>query len=299
MSPMSAVEQRAPAKINLYLHVGPPQADGRHPLDSLVVFADIGDVMAYAPDGAVGLEIDGPFAGGLEAGEDNLALRAARLLAQHLGAPLTGRLILRKHLPVASGIGGGSADAAATLRLLARAWKAELSLPELARLSIPLGSDVPACVMGAPALLRGTGETLEPAPLLPDLNAVLVNPLIPVPTGAVYAAFDAQGAAPPLLVREFPHCGAPIAAVQALKGRRNDLEQAARGLVPQIGAVLDVLRSQPGVRLARMSGSGATCFGLFDTALAARSAANQIQSAHPDWWTVATRLMGQTGSARR
>jgi 4-diphosphocytidyl-2-C-methyl-D-erythritol kinase len=292
-------EERAPAKINLYLHVGPPQSDGRHPLDSLVVFADVGDVLAWAPDEDFRFEIMGPQAAGLSAGEDNLVVRAARLLSQHLGRPLTGRLTLRKHLPVASGIGGGSADAGAALRLLDRVWKAGVPLPDLARLSEPLGGDVPVCVMGMPAIMQGGGERLLPAPLLPDLNAVLVNPLIPAPTGPVFQAYDGLGAAPELVLRAFPQCGSSMSATQALKGRRNDLEPAARSLVPVIGEVLEVLRAQAGVRLARMSGSGATCFAVFETALAARAAANVISTARPAWWTVATRLMGHSGLGRR
>jgi 4-diphosphocytidyl-2-C-methyl-D-erythritol kinase len=299
MSPPFSAEERAPAKVNLFLHVGPPEADGRHPLESLVVFADVGDTLAYAPGGTLSLTIGGAAGQGLSAGEDNLILRAARALAQAAGVSPSGALTLRKHLPVASGIGGGSADAAAALRLLNRAWGLGQSPASLAAIGAELGSDVPACVIGAPALMSGTGETLAPAPLLPDMNAILVNPGVALATGDVYRAFDALGAAPTLTTRRFPHCGSTQAVVHALNSRRNDLERAAIGLAPGIAAVLSALRDQAGVRFARMSGSGATCFALFDTALAARTAAKRFSVTHPSWWTVATRLIGVAAAGRR
>lgn len=278
----------APAKINLYLHVGAPRADGFHPLDSLVVFArDAGDVLAAAADEALTLEIDGPFADALPAGPENLVLKAAHALAAHGGVPAKAALHLTKHLPIASGIGGGSADAAAALRVLNHLWGLRASEADLESVAATLGSDVAVCVTSAPAFMRGVGADLTPVEV-PAVHAVLVNPGVASPTGPVYRALDAAARfgdlAPP---------GAPPgeeAALRAwLSGLRNDLESPAVTLTPAIGLALSALRGAAPGGLVRMSGSGATCFALPD-APAAEDLAGRLRHRHPDWWICATPL---------
>jgi 4-diphosphocytidyl-2-C-methyl-D-erythritol kinase len=290
-----AVEAFAPAKLNLYLHVGPPMADGRHPLDSLAAFADIGDDLAAAPADGLSLRIDGPFGAALAADPDNLVLRAARALAQAAGREPNAALRLTKRLPIASGIGGGSADAAAALRALSALWSLNLPADALEAIAAGLGADVPVCVGSRPSVMTGTGETLAPAPALPaEVGVVLVNPGVAAPTGPVYRVFDAltpgrADFAAPALPAAVPDLDA---LVGLLKARRNDLETAATALVPPIADVLAALRTAPGVRLARMSGSGATCFGLAPDRARAEAAAAAIAGRHPGWWVAAGLLLG-------
>jgi 4-diphosphocytidyl-2-C-methyl-D-erythritol kinase len=277
---VAALSEFAPAKINLHLHVVGRRDDGYHLLDSLVVFAGVGDRLSVSPAEDLSLTLTGPFAAGLAAEADNLVLRAARALADVAGWRATGRLVLEKVLPVASGIGGGSADAAATLRLLCRFWDIAPPADEMRRIAAGLGADVPVCLSGRPALMSGIGELLAPAPALPDAGLVLVNPGVAVSTPSVFRAraggfSDAAG---------FPSGGWPDIAALAggLRETRNDLEPPARSLAPAIGDALATLAGAPGCLLARMSGSGATCFGLFGSAAAARQAADAI--ARPGWW---------------
>jgi len=269
----------APAKINLHLHVIGRRADGYHLLDSLVVFAGIGDRLTVSPSDHLSLSVTGPFAAGLAAEADNLVLRAATALAAKAGARATGALVLEKNLPVASGIGGGSADAAAALRLLCRFWGLDPSLP--AQLAASLGADVPVCVTGVSALMSGIGEILAPAPALPDVGIVLVNPGVAVSTPAVFRARTGGFSD----TARFPDQGWRDAGSLAgtLLATRNDLEPPARLLVPAIGDVLDTLAAIPGCLLARMSGSGATCFALFATADQAAAAARPLR--RPGWWS--------------
>jgi 4-diphosphocytidyl-2-C-methyl-D-erythritol kinase len=222
--------------------------------------------------------VTGPFAAGLEAEADNLVLRAARALAAHAGIPAAGALVLEKNLPVASGIGGGSADAAAALRLLCRFWGLEAGA--FGPLAGRLGADVPVCVAGLPALMSGIGEILAPAPALPNIGIVLVNPGVAVSTPAVFRARSGAFSDP----ASFPQSGWPDAdsLVAALHATHNDLEPPARLLAPAIGDVLDTLMATAGCLLARMSGSGATCFGLFPDPEAARAAAGTI--IRDGWW---------------
>jgi 4-diphosphocytidyl-2-C-methyl-D-erythritol kinase len=268
----------APAKINLHLHVVGRRADGYHLLDSLVVFAGIGDRLTVSPSNRLTLSVTGPFATGLAAETDNLVLRAARTLAAQAGVQATGALVLEKNLPVASGIGGGSADAAAALRLLCRFWRLDSRLPE--QLAAGLGADVPVCVAGAPTMMSGVGEILAPAPALPDVGIVLVNPGVAVSTPSVFRARIGDFSHPAL----FPEQGWRDAnsLVETLRATRNDLEPPARLLTPAIGELLDTLAAIPGCLLARMSGSGATCFGLFAAPEAAQVAARTIN--HDGWW---------------
>lgn len=282
----------APAKINLALHVGPPRADGLHPLESLAAFADVGDLLAAEPAEQLSLAVVGPFGAALEADPvENLALRAARALAEAAGAGARGaRIVLEKRLPIASGVGGGSADAAATLRLLNRLWDVRASEEDLSGLAARLGADVPVCVACRPALMRGAGEICSPA-ALPTLHAVLVNPGAPAPTGLVYRQFDAMGGGGAFRAGEIGAGFADAdAAIAALSGYRNDLEAAAIAVAPAIARALDLLGRSGRVRLARMSGSGATVFALVEDARAAAALAAEIAGAQPGWWVRATRL---------
>jgi len=282
----------APAKVNLFLHVGAVEADGYHPLSSLMVFADIGDRVSVQPADAPAFEITGPFAEGLEAGPDNLVVRAARGLLATMGGPQPPyRLILDKQLPVAAGLGGGSADAGATLRLLRQALELPVQDEMLTAIASGLGADGAACLWGQAVLARGRGERLSPPPLLPELHAVLVNPRVPSATGAVYRAYDEAGAPgdaePPPLPEAFE---SPEEAAAFLACCRNDLEAPAVGLEPRIGEVLEMLREEPETLLARMSGSGATCFALCAGDIEAEGLAERLQSMRPDWWVRRCRL---------
>jgi 4-diphosphocytidyl-2-C-methyl-D-erythritol kinase len=285
----------AHAKVNLGLHVIGRRHDGYHELDSLVAFPPFGDDVAAEAAAATTLVIDGPFAAGLADDGGNLVLAAARLLAErHPHNARDVRLTLTKRLPVAAGLGGGSADAAATLRLLDRLWGLGLGLDELTRLARPLGSDVPMCVRSATARTRGTGERLDPVPPLPPLGLVLANPRVPVATPEVFRAL-ARRANPPL--PPLPAAWRDAADLAAwLAGCRNDLEPAARAVAPAIGPLLDALAGLPGARLARLSGSGATAFALFDRPSDAAAAARRLAAAEPGWWIVATELGDGAGA---
>jgi 4-diphosphocytidyl-2-C-methyl-D-erythritol kinase len=272
-------EELAPAKVNLFLHVTGRRADGYHTLDSLVVFAAIADRLAAASAAGLSLTIDGPNGAGLSAGEENLVLRAARALAEAAGRAPCASLRLTKTLPQAAGLGGGSADAAASLRLLGRLWGVGGSGVLADKLAPQLGADVPVCLAVRPARMMGMGEILSPPPTLPDFGLCLVNPGVPVPTAAVFAARRGPYSPPACLPQGWPDA-ASLAADLAQLG--NDLEAPAISLCPAIRPVLAALASEPGCLLARVSGSGATCFGLFpDAATAARAAA---ALARPGWW---------------
>ncbi|MEX2629696.1 MAG: 4-(cytidine 5'-diphospho)-2-C-methyl-D-erythritol kinase [Tistlia sp.] len=280
----------APAKVNLWLEVVGRRADGYHLLDSLVVFAGVGDCLWAEPAGTLSLAVQGPFAEGIPADGGNLVLRAAHLLAEAVGLPARGRLVLDKRLPVAAGVGGGSADAAAALRALAALWRLEAGEELLLGLGAALGADVPVCLYGRPALMGGIGEVLSPAPALPEAWLVLVNPGVGLSTAAVFqartGAFAPAGALPAAAPRDAE------ALADLLAGRRNDLEAPARRLCPEIDAVLGALAATPGCLLGRMSGSGATCFGLYATAAEAREAAAAIAADRPAWWAAAAPILG-------
>lgn len=268
----ASVTAFAPAKINLALHVGPPQADGRHPLSSLVAFAYIGDRVML--EEGEGFSVTGPFASSLAGETDNLVTRALACVAP--GRSVHARL--EKMLPVASGIGGGSADAAAALRAARKFFALDLNDTALEAHAATLGADVPACIRAQPAIMTGTGETLQPFALA-SMHAVLVNPGVALSTASVYRRFDQIGA-----------FGALALDPNDLPSARNDLEAAACALAPEVGVVLEVLRGRSGVRLARMSGTGATCFALVDDAATARRVAETVIAAHPHWWVRGTRL---------
>ncbi len=277
----------APAKVNLYLHLIGRRADGYHLLDSLVVFADIADELRADPADSLSLTIEGPFAAGLAAEPDNLVLCAARALAAEAGVIPRARLVLHKNLPVASGIGGGSADAAAALRLLCRLWQVAPDPAALARLAAGLGADVPVCLAGRATRMAGIGERLAPAPVLPKCGLVLVNPGVAVATAEVFRARRGAWSLAAELPAGWPDAGAMATDLGKL---RNDLEPVAVSLQPVIGDALSSLAAEPDCLLARMSGSGATCFGLFPDADAAALAVAHV--ARSGWWCWAGTLRG-------
>lgn len=268
-----AVEVLARAKLNLALHVVGRRADGYHLLDSLVGFAAVGDVVRARASGVLSLTVTGPMGAGLGAGPDNLVLRAAALVGP-------AALELEKHLPLASGIGGGSADAAATLQALVALGG---RMPSEAQV-LGLGADVPVCLHGRPVRMEGIGEVLTPVGL-PPAWVVLVNPGVEVSTPAVFRALQSRSNASMGAVPRFADA---VELAGWLAARRNDLQAPALGLRPEIGAVLAALEGVEGCLLARMSGSGATCFGLFAEARAAEAAAQAL--ARPGWWVKAAAL---------
>jgi 4-diphosphocytidyl-2-C-methyl-D-erythritol kinase len=269
----------APAKINLFLRIVGRRADGYHLLDSLAVFADVGDVLRAESADGLSLAVEGEFAAGLHGEIDNLVLRAARLLAAETGITPRARLVLDKRLPVASGIGGGSADAAATLRLLCRLWRIAPDTAALARIATALGADVPVCLANRAARMGGIGERLSPAPALPECGILLVNPGVAVATPEVFrgrtGAFSDAATLP-------AGWSDPMAMARDLAALGNDLQAPAIQLQPVIADVLAALTALPGCLLARMSGSGATCFSLFATPDAAARAATGLP--HAAWW---------------
>ncbi|GGG70699.1 4-diphosphocytidyl-2-C-methyl-D-erythritol kinase [Salipiger pallidus] len=279
----------APAKINLALHVIGRRNDGYHLLDTLVTFAPVGDRLTIKPSPDLSLKVTGPEADGLPTDLSNLALRAASLMADGQGA----EIVLEKSLPTASGIGGGSADAAAALRgMLALAGEnpatiADTLLREHGATVLSLGADVPMCVPSRPLRARGIGERLVPASL-PQVQAVLVNPRLQVSTPDVYRAMERRDNAP--LPARLPMLTGSAALIDFLGHTRNDLEPAACKVQPAIRDVLDEIAAQKGCGLSRMSGSGATCFGLFARDADAFAAAEALQQAHPDWWIRTGRL---------
>lgn len=276
-----AIEEAAAAKLNLALHITGQRADGYHLLDSLVVFAGVADRVTVAPAAALTLAVTGSEGGGLPAGEDNLVLRAARAFKSGRGAAVT----LEKVLPVASGIGGGSADAAATLRALSSLWG--LPLPPADNV-LALGADVPVCLAGRPARMSGVGETLVPVPALPAMAVVLVNPRVEVATPAVFGALARKSNTP---LEPLPPAFASAAALAGwLAHQRNDLEAPAIAVAPVIAEVLAAIATTSPL-VTRMSGSGATCFGLFASLEDAAAAAKAVALGRPGWWVRAAPIL--------
>jgi len=297
-SGMALLIEAAPAKVNLTLAVRGRRADGYHLLDSLVVFAGVGDRLTLAPGPALTLKVRGARAEQAGAIESNLVFKAAVALAAVIPDLKLGRFTLDKRLPVAAGLGGGSSDAGAALRLLARANRIGLGDPRLQKVARRLGADVPVCVDPRPRRMRGIGEKLSPPLAMPKLAAVLVNPGVAVPTNDVFAMLGLKpggGIKRLAKARALPCDGAGL--IELLAEERNDLEPAAIKLQPVIERVIAALRGAPGCRLARMSGSGATCFGLFTSARAAAAAARSISTAQPRWWVKAT-VLGYRATGR-
>ncbi|MGH7022760.1 MAG: 4-(cytidine 5'-diphospho)-2-C-methyl-D-erythritol kinase [Caulobacteraceae bacterium] len=287
----------APAKINLFLHVGPLAADGYHPISSLMTFADVGDELVSIPAAKPEFEIAGPFACGLESGPDNLVIRARDALMAALGSKAPSlRLVLTKNLPIASGIGGGSADAAAALHLICQAAGVASDGEVVAAIARSLGADVLACLSGEPALARGRGDELGPAPAFPSLHAVLVNPLVASPTAEVYRAYDASPTMKEENQPEFPSVMRSAGEAAAwLAGCRNDLQAPAIALRPRIGEALAALAGEPETLLARMSGTGATSFALCRDQADATALERKLAERNPLWWVRRTVLAGSSG----
>ena len=267
------MQETAYAKLNLALHVRERMADGYHRLETIFAFAEDGDRLTVDESDQLELEITGLFAAGLEADENNLVLRAARALRERFIVGKGARLTIQKNLPIAAGLGGGSADAAAALRLLVRWWRLDVDQAVLHEIAAALGADVPACLISRPARGEGRGDTLQPLTddALSGTPVLLVNPCIPLSTAAVFSAWDGRDRGP----------------LDDWREGRNDLEPAAITLVPEIALVLAAL---DGADIARMSGSGATCFALYASEADRDSAAESLSEAQPHWWTLATRL---------
>jgi 4-diphosphocytidyl-2-C-methyl-D-erythritol kinase len=287
--------ETARAKINLTLRVHGRRADGYHEIESLVAFAEIGDRVVFTPGAECRVTVSGPFAGDIDG--PNLLDRGLALLSELDAKLQLGTVHLEKSLPVAAGLGGGSADVAALLRALRRANPERAGAIQWHELAARLGADVPVCLAGAPALISGIGERIEPlgsANQWPPIPAALVNPGLPLPTAKVYRAL---AAGPVAVGGERPAVSATLADVSSLVGfmaaHGNDLERPATALLPAIADIKAALAAQPGCRIATMSGSGPTCFGLFvDDASAARATAT-LAAMHPRWWVVATQLVGR------
>jgi len=286
-SPVSLTED-APAKVNLTLRVLGRRGDGYHDIESLVVFADFGDRLSLTPGGELALTIRGPSAAQAGASADNLVLKAAHVLAARIPDIALGAFELEKNLPVAAGIGGGSADAAAALRLIARANDLSREDPRLYAAARATGADVPVCLDPRPRLMHGIGEKLSAPLVLPPLHAVLVNPGVSLATKDVFAGWTV--AAKPAVALDLAALTKPVGYVRILRlltTQPNDLEGAAIALAPAIADVLAALRALAGCGLARMSGSGATCFGLFSSATAARAAGKVLRDKYQHWWVKA------------
>jgi 4-diphosphocytidyl-2-C-methyl-D-erythritol kinase len=290
---MSRFTSLARAKINLFLHVTGRRDDGYHLLDSLVGFADFGDKVTVSESRGLHLAIDGPFSSDLHVDDDNLVLQAAKALkswAENAGYEADGAsLVLEKNLPIASGIGGGSADAAAALRALTTLWRLTVPIPDMHEIAVGLGADVPVCLSSRSRIMRGVGDVLEEAPDLPPAWVVMANPMQSVSTPDVFKALRIRKAASP------PHMPDHFATVRDFgnwldASTRNDLEAPARRFATEIDAVLLALKTSIGVQIARMSGSGATCFGLFESEKEAKMAEATLRRRHSEWWVTAATL---------
>lgn len=285
----------APAKLNLYLHVVGRRADGYHLLDSLIAFAAEHDVLSVRPAAKLSLRVSGPFAAALGKQKDNLVMRAARALAKRGGIAAGAEIRLVKNIPIAAGLGGGSADCAAALHALAQLWQIAISADEMRELGLTLGADVPVCLAGRAAFVGGIGEALDPVPHLPNAALVLVNPGRALSTARVFAQRKGGYSQPGRFVEAVGDVGE---FSRLLSGRANDLTEAAVRLVPEIGTVLERLAAAPGCRLARMAGSGASCFGLFAEMGAAERVADALASAETGWWVRPSLLLADTSDIR-
>lgn len=282
----------APAKINLTLQVGRPRADGLHPIQSVVMFADVGDIVEAAPGEGMTLRVSGEFGAELGASDDNLVLRAARALATEAGIASPGAaLTLEKDLPIASGIGGGSADAAAALRALNELWQLNFEPARLQAIARTLGADVPVCLGGRTAYMTGAGETWSEM-RAPSFPAVLINPMKQLATPAVYRQFDAMKLGSALQEAPAPDWPDTETALASIAGTGNDLEVPARALLHEIVVITNTIRTDARVRYAALSGSGATVFALCENSGDAEALADTLQRAHTDWWIADTVLGG-------
>ncbi|WP_022727650.1 4-(cytidine 5'-diphospho)-2-C-methyl-D-erythritol kinase [Fodinicurvata sediminis] len=282
LQPAQELHEFAPAKVNLWLEITGRRDDGYHLLDSLVVFAEVGDWLEIRPAEAFSLDLAGPFAAALQQQEeDNLVTRAVDAFCAATGQTPAFHLKLTKNLPLAAGLGGGSADAAATLRLLERIQGKHLPPDRRQALALDLGADVPVCLEGRSIHMQGIGEQLLPVPFLPPLHLLLVNPGVPVSTGAIFRRLAqpwSQGQDMPRIDTD------PEFLFDVLRKRRNDLEGPACALAPEIAQALAALKETRDCALARMSGSGASCFALYRSTPARDRAAARLRQDHPDWW---------------
>jgi 4-diphosphocytidyl-2-C-methyl-D-erythritol kinase len=277
-----SLSETARAKINLTLRVIGRRTDGYHELESLVVFADLADTLTLRPGSEVSLDVTGPFAPASGDPLDNLVLKAQRALADSVAGLKGGRFMLDKRLPVAAGIGGGSADAAAALRLLARYNDIAIDDARLMLAALRTGADVPVCLMSQVCIMTGVGEWLSPPLELPPLHAVLVNPRVPLATREVFAAYAVRPISSAPLPPDMPRDAKPL--IEFLRGHGNDLTAAAIVRAPVVADVLAALDAEPGALLSRMSGSGSTCFALFSDAAETKAAAARLGAAHKAWW---------------
>ena len=281
-----SLSESASAKVNLFLHVGARRGDGFHPLQSLAVFTALGDMLTAEPGEGLSLSLDGPFAAGLQGETDNLVLKAARALAAEAGGAAGAELHLTKNLPVASGIGGGSADAAAAMRALTSLWELQTSPARLMDIAATLGSDIPVCLANVPAFMEGRGEIITPVESFPRMPLLLVNPHVAVPTKNVFAALEKRSGVDLTLPRgRFRDCADLL---RFLDATHNDLEAPARALAPVINDVRNALSALPGALFTRMSGSGATCFALFPDDDSCKRGAALLREKNPGWWTQPT-----------
>ncbi len=283
---MIVLREMAAAKINLYLHVTGKRADGFHELDSWVVFADVGDTLEAAKSDTLSFTVEGPFAEHVPL-ENNSVLKAARALAARYYVTEGATITLQKRLPVAAGIGGGTADAAAALRVLTRVWGLSPKAGELETLAATLGSDVPACLRSSSLYMNGVGEKITVAPEIAGWHAVLINPMKSLSTQEVFAAYSGRYSS---AMRHPSAFASQEAGIQFLRQAKNDLQPAAQSLIPLIVDVLAALDVQQGCALARMSGSGATCYGIYKTRENAQNAAMILARAYPEWWVQETKL---------
>ncbi len=285
---MSVVSVQAPAKVNLYLHVTGRRPDGYHLLDSLFVFTTDGDVVSVRDSETLSLKLTGEYAGVLSLTQDNIVLKAAKALADMAGVRPKAEITLEKNLPVASGIGGGSTDAAATLKALIRLWNLNVPEEKLYEIALKLGADVPSCLASKAVQVSGIGDVLTPAPALPELFVLLVNPNKPVSTPAVFKTRAPVFSKANPFTQDIPDFDCFI---KELEARHNDLCDAACRLEPSVRFVLDALSADPLCRLAAMSGSGGTCFGLFPCSGDAALCRERIRAVHPEWWFLNTRAV--------
>ena len=285
-----SVCETARAKVNLTLHIKGKRSDGYHELESLVVFADVCDELVFTPASEDSLSLEGPFAGLVDG--ENLVLKAKRAVASWLGVAISGHFRLKKNIPVAAGLGGGSSDAAAAIRALFRTYDSASNAKTFIKQSAAIGADVPVCLQNSAAWMYGLGEHVTPVSGLTPLPALLVNPRIKLSTASVFKTLNAK----PLqseaagLPPSFPGWKDPVESAAWLKEGRNDLEAPAIALEPAIERVLDILRRLDGCLLSRLSGSGPTCFGIFSSQHSAKEAAREIERSYPKWWVQATTL---------
>lgn len=279
---MTRIDETAYAKINLDLRICRRRPDGYHDLDSIVTFANVGDSLTFTADDDLVLTVDGPFAGALSCDNDNLVIRAAKALADLAGRPAVAHIRLEKHLPVAAGVGGGSADAAATLRGLSRLWELPVTTSDLLPLATSIGADVPVCLKSTATRMQGIGDVLTSISPPASLPLVLINAKKAMSTPDVFRALRTMSGGRSSTLDEATRQGFQ----DYLQSSVNDLEPAAIQIEPMIGSVLDVLNAEPGCVFARMSGSGATCFGVFDDPNSRDRAVSKLRGRHADWWVV-------------